>query len=272
MTAVQGGTPEEAAMRNMTDRLDISDVLPDIDTTGWSYESREKLKEYCKAIKWSSLDTRHDLKLSFPPSDYSKTNDPVSLTYESCYKAVGYYTSIINDIPELKNAFIEAMAEYGITEDNFEDFLRREWDIWAYMLSLPEMAELTREMPEYEDYNRGKYENRSLISAKRKIEHTSSGKILRKVSLDKGGARDENGDYSAYEIPDKNDVISAADDRIMAEQCLAALDKTDREILVRRINGETIASLAKAYGYKTAGGMQKRIERIKRQIAEKMAE
>ena len=107
MTAVQGGTPEEAAMRNMADRLDISDVLPDIDTTGWSYESREKLKEYCKAIKWSSLDTRHDLKLSFPPSDYSKTNDPVSLTYESCYKAVGYYTSIINDIPELKNAFID---------------------------------------------------------------------------------------------------------------------------------------------------------------------
>ncbi len=82
---------------------------------------------YCKR---TSLDTRHDLKLSFP-SDFSKTDDSVSLTYEGCYKAVGYYTVILNASPELKAAFIEAMAQHGIDADNCNGFLKREWDIWA---------------------------------------------------------------------------------------------------------------------------------------------
>ncbi len=36
MDAVQGGTAKEAADRNMADRLDISDVLPRINTDSWS--------------------------------------------------------------------------------------------------------------------------------------------------------------------------------------------------------------------------------------------
>ena len=46
------------------------------------------------------------------------------------------------------------MAQYGIDADNCNELLKREWDIWAYLLSLPEIAELTKSMPAYEDYNR----------------------------------------------------------------------------------------------------------------------
>ena len=90
MSTLQNGTAKEVAECNMADRLDISEVLPNIDTTNWCEEAQDYLKEIYRIVKGTSLDTRHDLKLSFPPSDFSKTDDPVSLTYEGCYKAVGY--------------------------------------------------------------------------------------------------------------------------------------------------------------------------------------
>ena len=129
MSTLQNGTAKEVAERNMADRLDISEVLPNVDTTNWCEGAQGYLKEIYRIVKGTSLDTRHDLKLSFPPSDFSKTDDPVSLTYEGCYKAVGYYTAIINASPELKAAFIEAMAQHGIDADNCNEFLKREWDI-----------------------------------------------------------------------------------------------------------------------------------------------
>ena len=156
MSTLQSGTAKEIAERNMSDRLDISEVLPNVDTTNWCEGAQGYIKEIYRIVKGTSLDTRHDLKLSFPPSDFSKTDDPVSLTYEGCYKAVGYYTAIINASPELKAAFIEAMAQHGIDADNCNELLKREWDIWAYLLSLPEIAKLTKSMPSYEDYNRSK--------------------------------------------------------------------------------------------------------------------
>ena len=198
MSTLQSGTAKEIAERNMADRLDISEVLPNVDTTNWCEGAQGYIKEIYRIVKGTSLDTRHDLKLSFPPSDFSKTDDPVSLTYEGCYKAVGYYTAIINASPELKAAFIEAMAQHGIDADNCNELLKREWDIWAYLLSLPEIAELTKSMPSYEDYNRSKPENRSLISAARKIEHTKNGAIVEKVSIETGGPKDENGKAYAY--------------------------------------------------------------------------
>ena len=126
MSTLQSGTAKEIAERNMADRLDISEVLPNVDTTNWCEGAQGYLKEIYRIVKGTSLDTRHDLKLSFPPSDFSKTDDPVSLTYEGCYKAVGYYTAIINASPELKAAFIEAMAQHGIDADNCNEFLKRE--------------------------------------------------------------------------------------------------------------------------------------------------
>lgn len=268
MTAIRDGTPKEVAERNMADRLDISRAIPDVNTAEWPDEAQQYLKEIYKIVKGSSLDTRHDMKLSFPPSHYSKTDDPVSLTYEGCYKVVDYYTAIINADPELKAAFINAMAKYGINEDNFDELLRREWDIWAYMLCLPEIAELTKAIPAYEDYNANTPNNYSLVSAKRKIEHTMNGEIVEKVSLETGGGTDEGGNTTPLEIEDTKDMAGEVTDKILLEQCLSSLSDIDREILIRHANGETYASLAEAYGYKTAGGMQKRIERIKKQIIE----
>lgn len=270
MSTLQNGTAKEVAERNMADRLDISEVLPNVDTTNWCEGAQSYLKEIYRIVKGTSLDTWHDLKLSFPPSDFSKTDDPVSLTYEGCYKAVGYYTAIINASPELKAAFIEAMAQHGIDADNCNELLKREWDIWAYLLSLPEIAELTKSMPAYEDYNRSKPENRSLISAARKIEHTKNGAIVEKVSIETGGPKDENGKATPLEIASSDDMVAEITDRIMVQQCLSLLSETDREILIRHANGETYAALANDYSYKTASGMQKRIVRIKKQVANRM--
>lgn len=125
-------------------------------------------------------------------------------------------------------------------------------------------------MPAYEDYNRSKPENRSLISAARKIEHTKNGAIVEKVSIETGGPKDENGKATPLEIASSDDMVAEVTDRIMVQQCLSLLSETDREILIRHANGETYASLANAYGYKTAGGMQKRIARIKKQVVSQM--
>ena len=65
-------------------------------------------------------------------------------------------------------------------------------------------------------------------------------------------------------------MVAEATERIMVQQCLSLLSETDREILIRHANGETYAALANAYGYKTAGGIQKRIVRIKKQVANRM--
>lgn len=105
------------------------------------------------------------------------------------------------------------MAQHGIDADNCNEFLKREWDIWAYLLSLPEIAELTKSMPAYEDYNRSKPENRSLISAARKIEHTKNGAIVEKVSIETGGPKDENGKATPLEIASSDDMVAEITDR-----------------------------------------------------------
>ena len=65
-------------------------------------------------------------------------------------------------------------------------------------------------------------------------------------------------------------MVAEVTDRIMVQQCFSLLSETDREILIRHANGENYAALANAYGYKTASGMQKRIARIKKQVANRM--
>ena len=103
-----------------------------------------------------------------------------------------------------------------------------------------------------------------------KIEHTKNGAIVEKVSIETGGPKDENGKATPLEIASSDDMVAEITDRIMVQQCLSLLSETDREILIRHANGETYAALANAYGYKTAGGMQKRIVRIKKQVANRM--
>lgn len=249
---------------------DVSDILPYVNTKGWGEPAMKFKTEVGAIAKNSSLDARRELRLSFPPSHFSTTGDPVSLTLEGCYDATSYFTTLIYACPEIKNALIEAMKARGVDEDNVWDIVTREWKIWSQMMHLPEVAKITRAMPDYEDYNRGKPNNYSLISAARKIEHTVDGKIVPKISIETGGT-DENGNGGKpLEIAATDDVIEDATNKIYAEECLAILDETDREIMLRHADCETYASLARAFGYKTAGGMQKHIKKIKKQIADRM--
>lgn len=84
---------------------------------------------------------------------------------------------------------IKAMADKGYNEDNIDEFLKREWDINAYLMNLPQIAEIFKELPDYSDYNHGKPNNYSLQNAKRRIEHMSGGQLVEKVSIEHGGPK-----------------------------------------------------------------------------------
>lgn len=91
------------------------------------------------------------------------------------------------------------------------------------------------------------------------------GKNVRVVMFIQHIVGDVLNDCSCFFVIDQGGCFD-----IMVQQCLSLLSETDREILIRHANGETYAALANAYGYKTAGGMQKRIVRIKKQVADRM--
>jgi hypothetical protein len=133
-------------------------------------------------------------------------------------------------------------------------------------MNLPQIAEICKELPDYADYNHGKPNNYSLQNAKRKIEHTTDGKLVEKVSLERGGPQDAGGQYTSYPLNDTTDVAADVIDRVAMDQCLAQLSPEDRELLVRYANGETFTALAKDYGYASASGVRKRIGRIKKSI------
>jgi hypothetical protein len=214
------------------------------------------------------MDTRHDLSLAFPPSHFSGEDNPLMLFYKAFYDTVTYYTTLIQGTPEVRDALIKAMADKGYNEDNIDELLKREWDINAYLMNLPQIAEIFKELPDYSDYNHGKPNNYSLQNAKRKIEHISGGKLVEKVSIERGGPKDASGQYTPYPLDDATDVTSEVIDKVYLEQCLALLSPEDRELLVRHANGESYTALAKDYGYANASGVRKRIERIKKQITE----
>ena len=65
-----------------------------------------------------------------------------------------------------------------------DELLKCEWDINAYLMNLPQIAEIFKELPDYSDYNHGKPNNYSLQNAKRKIEHMSGGPLVEKVSIE----------------------------------------------------------------------------------------
>ena len=272
LSVVQFGDPREIAMELSECQSDISDVLPHLSTKGWGDPALSFRKQVNDIAKKSSLETRHDENLSYPPSDYSTTGDPVSLVMEGCYKATGHYTTFVYALPELKAALVNSMKKRGIDEDSAWPLITQEWKIWANMMNLPEIAKLTRAMPAYEDYNQGKPHNRSLMDARRKIEHTVDGKIVEKISIETGGTDENGNDGVPFEIPASNDVIAEVTDKVFAEQCLAVLNNEDRKIMTRFADGETLESLARDFGYKTASGMLKRIERIRKQIQEIMEE
>ena len=260
------GTVQDVVEKNRADALDISNIAVNLPFKEMSPEVAAYFKDLLQTIQNTSMDTRHDLSLAFPPSHFSSTDNPLMLFYKALYHTVAYYTAMIDSEPEVRAALINAMADKGYTSDNIDEFLKREWDIGAHLMNLPQIAEICKELPDYADYNHGKPNNYSLQNAKRKIEHTTDGKLVEKVSLERGGPQDAGGQYTSYPLVDTTDVTADVIDRVAMDQRLAQLSLEDRDLMVRYANGETLTTLAKEYGYANASGMKKRIERIKQQI------
>lgn len=262
---------QEVVEKNRNDALDITNIAAALPLKEMPPEVVKYLKELSQIVKDTSMDTRHDLSLAFPPSHFSGESNPLVLYYKAFYDTVAYYTALIQSTPEMCDALIKAMADKGYNEDNIDEFLKREWDISAYLMNLPQIAEIFKELPDYSDYNCGKPNNYSLQNAKRKIEHIIDGQLVEKVSLERGGPIDSSGQYSPYPLDDVTDVTAEVIDKVYLEQCLALLSPEDRELLIRHANGETLTALAKDYGYANASGVRKRIERIKKHITEKFS-
>ena len=271
VNTLAGGTAEKIAERNQCDALDITSTMTSLPFKEMPPDVSAYLKDLMHTVKETSMDTRHDLNLAFPPSHFSSEDNPLMLYYDAMYKTVAYYTALIQNIPEVRDALIKAMADKGYTEGNIDELLKREWDIHAYLMCLPQMAEIIKDQPDYADYNRGKPNNYSLKNAQRKIEHRMDGHLVEKVSLERGGPTDAGGKYTPYPLEDTTDVTTEVMDKIFVEQCLALLLPEDRELITRYANGETLTVLAKDYGYTNASGVKKRIERIKKQITEKFS-
>ena len=241
-----GESMDEIVSKHQADALDISKIhLPQFTPS----------PELTNVVKNTSMETRRDLKLSFPPSNFSK-NDPLTLYYTQLYQAVAYYTALICSNEEIANIFIEEMENRGVDADNIDDFLNSEWALGAKLAKLPQMAELTKSMPDYADFNPNKPQNHALIDAKRKIEHTKNGKIVENISL------------SDLEH-DTPDIANQATANIFVSECLSILTEEEKALLTRHANGETYESLATDFGYQTASGVRKKIERIKQKIIEK---
>ena len=250
------GTVQEVVEKNFDDALDIEQISDPFQSDDIPPELAAHLKDLANVVKDTSMDTRHDLKLAFPPSHFSNTDNPLMLFYKSYYNVIANHTMLIENAPETKDALLKAMAAHGYTEENIDDFLKRMWDIHAHLMCLPQIAETYKEVPDYSDYNSGKPNNYSLQNAQRKIEHMMEGQLVEKISMDN------------LTLEDSTDVSKDVTDRLFLEECLSSLSPEDRELLTRYADGETLTALAKDYGYSNASGVKKRIERIRKQILE----
>ena len=250
---------QEVVEKNFDDALDIEQISDPFQSDEIPPEIAARLKDLAKIVKDTSMDTRHDLKLAFPPSHFSGTDNPLMLFYKSYYNVIANHTMLIENAPETKDALIKAMADHGYTEDNIDEFLKRMWDIHAHLMCLPQIADTYKEVPDYSDYNSDKPNNYSLQNAQRKIEHIMEGQLVEKISMED------------LTLEDSTDVSKEATDRLFLEECLSSLSPEDRELLTRYADGETLTALAKDYGYSNASGVKKRIERIKKQILEKFS-
>ena len=253
------GTLQDVMKKNFDDALDIESIMIHNPNKKMSSDVTAYRKDLVEIVKDTSMDTRHDLKLAFPPSHFSNTDNPMMLFYQSYYDIVAYYTMLIEAMPEVKDALVKAMSDHGYNEDTIDEFLKREWDIHAHLMSLPQIAEAYQEVPDYADYNHKKPNNYSLQNAKRKIEHMMGGRLVEKVPTEQAP------------LQDTNDIATKVIDKVFLEQCLSLLSPEDRELLTRYADGKTLTSLAKNYGYANASGVRKRIERIKKQITEKFS-
>ncbi len=135
LSSVQFGDPKEVAKQLSECHSDVSDILSYLSTKNWADPALNCRKKVTDIAKQSSMEARHDERLSYPPSDYSPTGDPVSLVMEGCYKATGHYATLIYALPELKTALVKSMKKRGIDEESAWPLITREWTIWANMMN-----------------------------------------------------------------------------------------------------------------------------------------
>ena len=253
------GTVQEVVEKNFDDAMDVEYISGDLQSEDIPSNVATYIRELTEIVQSTSMDTRHDLNLAFPPSHFSNTDNPLMLLYKSQYDVIAHYTMLIENNPNVRDALIQAMADHGYTEENIDELLKREWDIHAHLMSLPQISETYKEVPDYSDYNHEKPNNYSLQNAQRKIEHMMGGRLVEKIST-------EN-----LPLEETTDVSEDVMNRLFLEEGLSTLSPEDRKLLIRYADGETLTSLAKDYGYSNASGVKKRIERIKKQILEKFS-
>ena len=253
------GTVQEVVEKNFDDAMDVEYISGDLQSEDIPSNVTTHIRELTEIVKSTSMDTRHDLNLAFPPSHFSNTDNPLMLFYKSYYDVIAHYTMLIENNPNVRDALIQAMADHGYTEENIDELLKREWDIHSHLMSLPQISETYKEVPDYSDYNHEKPNDYSLQNAQRKIEHMMGGRLVEKIST-------EN-----LPLEETTDVSEEVINRLFVEECLSSLSPEDRELLTRYADGETLTALAKDYGYSNASGVKKRIERIKKQILEKFS-
>lgn len=242
------GAVEEVVERNRHDVLDLSKLV--------GLQGRKNVsKNILDAVKQTSMDTRHDLKLAFPPSHFSEKDNPLMQFYQACYESVAVYTEQICANEGMKQALIEAMAKAGINEGNIDEFLNREWEIWARLMDLPQIARVMKDMPDYADFNMNKPENYSLLNAQRKIEHMTDGKLVQRAPL-----------YEATQIVENE--VERWNTSLVVQDCLSVLSEKERSLFIDYADGRSLTELAKQYGYANASGVKKMVERIKKKILE----
>lgn len=145
VNTIGNGTVQEVVDKNRDDALDISNIAVNLPLKEMPLEVVKYLKDLTHTVKGTSMDTRHDLSLAFPPSHFSGEDNPLMLFYKAFYDTVTYYTTLIQGTPKVRDALIKAMADKGYNEDNIDEFLKREWDINAYLMNLPQIAEIFKE-------------------------------------------------------------------------------------------------------------------------------
>ena len=90
VNTLAGGTAEEIAERNQCDALDVTSTMTTLPFKEMPPDVSAYFKDLMHTVKETSMDTRHDLNLAFPPCHVSSTDNPLMLTSRSPQAPVLY--------------------------------------------------------------------------------------------------------------------------------------------------------------------------------------
>lgn len=228
------GTPKEIAKGLESQFVDRSTAHLYRKATPTDQSGSTEVYKYVKGeIESAFISTRRDMKLSFPPTCYS-SNDPITLLYESNYKLIQFWTLAILENEDIMGAFLEGMAQAGVDGSNIDEFLNTECAVLAHLQQMPMIASIQRKMPDYDDFNCFKPNNFRYLDAQKKIEHTMTGEIATKVSLETGGLADAGGNPTPLEI-EAPDMIAEITTDVCIQQSMKALSEKEQSILRLRL-------------------------------------